>query len=165
MISRLSDDGNVYSGLALTRIPAVHLTLDNILMCISISPGCTVLTFIGCLKRKSAIATDCHSGGGKNFTDAVFWARGYFVSVFGLNKAPLRDYIRNQEREDELHRQMKLNVTYSPLMICQCLLDCHAKEPACRRVIRSHPVRAFCLTLVLKLVAIITPAEIFLSKN
>ena len=34
-----------------------------------------------------------------------FWARGYFVSTFGLDEDMVRAYIRNQEIEDERYDQ------------------------------------------------------------
>jgi putative transposase len=37
-----------------------------------------------------------------------FWARGYFVSTVGQDEEVIRQYIRNQEREDERLEQMKL---------------------------------------------------------
>jgi len=30
-----------------------------------------------------------------------FWARGYFVSTVGRDEALIREYIKNQEREDQ----------------------------------------------------------------
>ena len=36
----------------------------------------------------------------RNFTGESFWARGYFVSTVGLDEVVVREYIRNQEKED-----------------------------------------------------------------
>jgi REP-associated tyrosine transposase len=44
----------------------------------------------------------------RNFTGENFRARGYFVSIVGLDEAMARAYIRNQEAEDERYDQMKL---------------------------------------------------------
>lgn len=38
-----------------------------------------------------------------------FWARGYFVSTVGRDEAVIREYIRNQEKEDERMDQLKLD--------------------------------------------------------
>ena len=35
-----------------------------------------------------------------NFVGQHFWARGYFVSTLGRDGAQVRNYIRNQEKED-----------------------------------------------------------------
>jgi putative transposase len=37
-----------------------------------------------------------------------FWARGYLVSTVGKDEAVIRDYIRNQEVEDERLDQLNL---------------------------------------------------------
>jgi putative transposase len=43
----------------------------------------------------------------RNFTGESFWARGYFVSTAGLDEETVREYIRNQEEEEERLDQMK----------------------------------------------------------
>jgi putative transposase len=88
-----------------------HLMGDHVLMCISIPPKLAVLHVVGYIKGKSAIAIARHFGGrSRNFTGEVIWARGYFVSTVGLEKALVRGYIRNQEEEDERYDQIKLGV-------------------------------------------------------
>lgn len=37
-----------------------------------------------------------------------FWARGYFVSTVGREELVIREYIRNQEKEDERLDQLGL---------------------------------------------------------
>ena len=37
-----------------------------------------------------------------------FWARGFFVSTVGRDEAVVREYIRNQEQEDQRLEQMGL---------------------------------------------------------
>jgi len=44
----------------------------------------------------------------RNFVGQHFWARGYFVSTGGRDEAVIREYIRNQEREDKRLEQMGL---------------------------------------------------------
>ncbi|MFT5813582.1 MAG: putative transposase, partial [Psychroserpens sp.] len=39
-----------------------------------------------------------------------FWARGYFVSTVGLDENMVREYIRNQEKQDVERDQLKLGV-------------------------------------------------------
>ena len=57
----------------------------------------------------SAIAIARQFGGRqRNFTGEVFWARGYFVSMVGLDDAMVRAYIRDQEQADERYDQMRL---------------------------------------------------------
>jgi REP element-mobilizing transposase RayT len=53
------------------------------------------------VKGKSAIHLARVYGEKKrNFVGQHFWARGYFVSTVGRDKAVIRECIRNQERED-----------------------------------------------------------------
>jgi putative transposase len=42
----------------------------------------------------------------RNFVGQHFWARGFFVSTVGRDEATVRDYIRNQEKEDQRLEQM-----------------------------------------------------------
>ena len=44
----------------------------------------------------------------RNFVGQHFWARGYFVSTVGRDEAMIRDYIRNQEKEDQRLEQLNL---------------------------------------------------------
>ena len=45
----------------------------------------------------------------RNFTGESFWARGYFVSTVGLDEVVVREYIRNQEKEDRRLEQLNLD--------------------------------------------------------
>ncbi len=38
-----------------------------------------------------------------------FWARGYFVSTVGRDEEVTRQYIRNQENEDQRQDQLKFS--------------------------------------------------------
>jgi len=49
-------------------------------------------------------------GKAKSFTGENFWARGYFVSTVGLDEEMVREYIRNEEKEDEHYDQLKLGI-------------------------------------------------------
>ncbi|SFI79552.1 Transposase IS200 like [Nitrosomonas sp. Nm34] len=54
-------------------------------------------------------------GKSRNFTGENFWARGYFVSMVGLDEEMVREYIRHQEKEDEHYDQLKLGMSMPPL--------------------------------------------------
>lgn len=65
----------------------------------------------GYLKGKSAIQIARTFGGRqRNFTEESFWARGYFLSTLGLDENIARDYIPQQEQEDERYEPMKLKM-------------------------------------------------------
>ena len=38
----------------------------------------------------------------------IFWARGFSVSTAGIDEETVRDYIRNQEKEDRRLEQLRL---------------------------------------------------------
>ena len=64
---------------------------------------------IGYIKGKSAIHMARVDGGRKqNFVGQHFCARGYFVSTVGRDETVIREYIWNQEKEDQRLDQLKL---------------------------------------------------------
>ena len=92
-----------------SRIEEGHLMSDHVHMLISSPPKYSVAQVIGYLKGKSAIHLARVYGGRKrSFVGQHFWARGYFVSTVGRDETVVREYIRNQEHEDERLDQMKL---------------------------------------------------------
>ncbi len=94
-----------------SRIEEGHIMTDHVHMLISIPPKYAVSQVIGYIKGKSAIhiARD-HLGRGKNFTGMSFWARGYFVSTVGRDEKVIRDYIQNQDKEDQRIVQLQLKL-------------------------------------------------------
>ncbi len=82
-----------------------HLMPDHVHMCIAIPPKYAVSSVIGFIKGKSAIAIARQfSGRERNFTGEHFWARGYCVSTVGYEEEKVRDYIREQEGNDDAGR-------------------------------------------------------------
>jgi putative transposase len=64
---------------------------------------------IGFIKGKSAIhLARVYGENRRNFVDQSFRARGYFVSTVGRDEEVIRNYIRNQEQEDQRLAQMNL---------------------------------------------------------
>ncbi len=93
-----------------------HLHLDHVHICISIPPKYAISNVVGFIKGKSAISIAREiMGRKKNFTGENFWARGYFVSTVGLDEKVVKEYIRNQEKEDERLEQLKLDFSTNPL--------------------------------------------------
>ena len=85
------------------------LMSDHVHMLIAIPPKCAVSEVIGYLKGKSAIHIARTFGGRqKNFTGEYFWARGYYVSMVGIDEAIIRQYIQQQEQEDRRLDQLRL---------------------------------------------------------
>ena len=106
------DLGEVFRRLASQkecRIEEGHMMSDPAHMMISIPPKYSVAELIGYIKGKSAIHMARVYGGRKqNFVGQHFWARGYFVSTVGRDETVIREYIRNQEKEDQRLDQLKL---------------------------------------------------------
>jgi putative transposase len=92
-----------------SRIEEGHLMPDHVHMMISIPPKYAVSQVIGYIKGKSAIhLARTYGENRRNFVGHSFWARGYFVSTVGRDEEVIRNYIRNQEEEDQRLDQMNL---------------------------------------------------------
>ena len=104
--------GEIFHDLAKRKectIEEGHLHEDHVHMCISIPPKHAVCNVVGYIKGKSAITIARNFMGKKrNFTGESFWARGYFVSTVGLDEDTVKNYIRNQEKEDKRITQLNL---------------------------------------------------------
>ena len=74
---------------------------DHIHMLVSIPPKYSVSQFMGYLKGKSSLMIfDRHANLKYKYGNRNFWAKGYFVSTVGLNAEIVKEYIKNQEKED-----------------------------------------------------------------
>ena len=49
------------------------------------------------------------AGRKRNFVGQHFWARGYFVSTVGRDEAVIREYIQQQEQDDQRLEQLRLS--------------------------------------------------------
>jgi putative transposase len=88
-----------------------YVMLDHIHMLLSIPPKYRVSDIVGYIKGKSAIYVARHfRGRERNFTGESFWARGYFISTVGRDEKTIREYIRNQEKEDIRQDELKLTI-------------------------------------------------------
>ena len=97
--------GEVFHDLARqkdSRILEGHLQPDHIHVLISIPPKYSVVQVVGFMKGKSAIyIARTYLGQKKNYGGMHFWARGYYVSTVGADEEVIRNYIRNQDKEDQ----------------------------------------------------------------
>ena len=74
---------------------------DHIHMCVKIPPKMAVSSFMGYLKGKSSLMIfDKHANLKYKYGNRHFWAKGYYVSTVGLNKATIEKYIREQQNDD-----------------------------------------------------------------
>jgi putative transposase len=104
--------GEVFHELARQRESQIlegHLCLDHVHMMIRIPPKRSVSLVVGYIKGKSAVrvARD-FMGRHRNFRGYHFWARGYFVSTVGIDERTIREYIRQQEKNDQKLDQQRL---------------------------------------------------------
>jgi len=104
--------GEVFRKLAAqkeSRIEEGHLLPDHVHMMIAIPPKYAVSQVIGFIKGKSAIhLARVYGEKRRNFVGQSLWARGFFMSTVGRDEALIREYIRNQEREDSRLEQLNL---------------------------------------------------------
>ena len=104
--------GEIFKELARQRECEVlegHLMPDHVHMMLSIPPKHSVSQVVGYIKGKSAIhLARVYMGRKRNFVGQSFWARGYFVSTVGRDEQVVREYIRNQEAEDQRIDQLDL---------------------------------------------------------
>jgi putative transposase len=105
--------GTVFHELAKqkeSKIEEGHLHLDHVHICISIPPKYAVSNVVGFIKGKSAISIARNlMGRRRNFAGENFWARGYFVTTVRLGEEIVKQYIRDQEEEDERLDQLRLD--------------------------------------------------------
>lgn len=104
--------GEVFKKLAEQRecrVEEGHLMIDHVHMMLSIPPKYSVSQVVGFIKGKSAIHLARVYGERKrNFVGQHFWVRGYFVSTVGRDETAIREYIQNQEKEDQRLDQLGL---------------------------------------------------------
>ena len=92
-----------------SQVEEGHTMPDHVHLLLSIPPKYSVAQVVGYLKGKSAIhIARTYRGRDRNFTAESFWARGYFASTVGRDETKIREYIRNQEKEDVRIDQLKL---------------------------------------------------------
>ena len=85
-----------------------HMMSDHVHMLISIPPKSSISSVMGYIKGKSALYIAREYSGARRLSGQSFWARGYFVSTVGRDETVIREYIRNQEKEDKRTDQPNL---------------------------------------------------------
>ena len=104
--------GRVFRSLAEQwecKVEEGHLMPDHVHMLLSVPPKYSVSNVMGFIKGKSAIhIARVYAGRRRNFVGQHFWARAYWVSTVGKNETAVRQYIQNQEKEDQRLEQLEL---------------------------------------------------------
>ena len=84
---------------------------DHIHLLLSVAPKYSIANTIGYLKGKSAVRIhrEILKAKGTLFGRA-FWAKGYCVSTVGLDEAMVKQYIRDQEKLQQITEQQELDL-------------------------------------------------------
>ena len=97
------------------EIIEAHAMPDHIHMLVSIPLSLCVSEFMGYLKGKSTLMIfERHANMKYKYGRRVFWAKGYYVSTVGANKAAVAKYIREQENEDMIMDQLSFKEYEDP---------------------------------------------------
>ena len=84
-------------------------------MLVKIPPKISVSNFMGYLKRKSSLMIFERFANLKyKFGNKVFWTKGYYVSIVGLDTKKVQEYIRDQEKEDLMTDSMSTKEYVDP---------------------------------------------------
>ena len=86
-----------------------HLMPDHIHMCLSVPPKYSIAFVIGFLKGKSAVLIHRTILGKRRVSGLHFWARGYCVSTVGLDEETIRNYIREQEKDEDEQLELEFD--------------------------------------------------------
>ena len=84
---------------------------DHVHMCLSIPPKYSVPNVVGFIKGKSVNYLEKHRRGGKRISmERPFGHEVYYVSTVGLDEDMIKEYIRNQEKNDIHREQLKFEM-------------------------------------------------------
>lgn len=88
---------------------------DHVHVCVSVPPKLSIAEVVGFVKGKSAIQIHRkYLGIKQNFTGFHFWSRVYCVSTVGRDEQMIREYIKNQEVEEQREKAAQLSMFKDP---------------------------------------------------
>ena len=97
------------------NIIEAEVCVDHIHMLVEIPPKYSVSGFMGFLKGKSSLIIYQKWGNAKfKYRNREFWCRGYYVDTVGKNTNKIKEYIRNQLKEDGEMVQMTIDFKEDP---------------------------------------------------
>ena len=97
------------------NIIEAEVCVEHIHMLVEIPPKYSVSGFMGFLKGKSSLIIYQKWGNAKfKYRNREFWCRGYYVDTVGKNTNKIKEYIRNQLKEDEEMVQMTIDFKEDP---------------------------------------------------
>ena len=97
------------------KIIEAEVCPDHVHMLVEIPPKYSVSSFMGYLKGKSSTMLYEQFGELKyKYRSREFWCRGYYVDTAGKNANRIKEYIKNQLKEDELADQLSIKEYFDP---------------------------------------------------
>ncbi|MFT6387214.1 MAG: putative transposase [Cellvibrionaceae bacterium] len=106
--------GNVFHDLARQRVFVIEegrLMSDHVHIFLSIPPKVAVSKVVRFIKGKSGVSIARQFKARKrNFNGEAFWPGGYYVSKVGLDEDTIKEYNRDQEKNDVHRDQLNLKV-------------------------------------------------------
>ena len=91
------------------KIIEAEVCADRVHMLVEIPPKYSVSSFMGYLKGKSSTMLYEQFGELKyKYRSREFWCRGYYVDTAGKNANRIKEYIKNQLKEDEMGEQLTI---------------------------------------------------------
>ncbi|EES90956.1 transposase [Clostridium botulinum D str. 1873] len=97
------------------EIIEANACVDHIHMLVSIPPKMSISSFVGFLKEKSSLMIfEKFANLRYRYGNRHFWCRGYYVDTVGRNKKAIKEYIKNQQKEDMISDQISLKEYMDP---------------------------------------------------
>ena len=88
---------------------------DHIHMLVNIPPHLSISGFMGYLKSKSSLMIfDHHANLKYKYGNRHFWCRGYYVDTVGKYEGAIKEYIKNQLKDDIMNDQLSLKEFVDP---------------------------------------------------
>ena len=89
---------------------------DHIHILVEIPPKFSISNFMGFLKGKSSLMIYEKWGNMKyKYRNRQFWCRGFYVDTVGKNTERIKEYIKNQLKEDAEQMQLAIEFPDDPL--------------------------------------------------
>ena len=98
------------------NIVEAEICPDHVHMLVEIPPKMSVSGFVGFLKGKSSLMIYQKRGNMKfKYRNRQFWCRGFYVDTVGKNTERIKEYIKNQLKEDAEQMQLAIEFPDDPL--------------------------------------------------
>ncbi len=92
-----------------------EMSIDQVHILVMIPPQISVSGFMGYLKGKSSLIIYQKFGTAKfQYRCREFWCRGYYVDTTGKNTQVIKEYIKNQLKQDQETMQLSIDYAEDP---------------------------------------------------